>query len=226
MTTLQKVTAAPVVKQGRDRTFRFVLSTGAVDRMNDTIDPTGWLLDEYTAAGGRVLWAHQHDIPAIARSTWIGVVAGKLVADAQFPPPGIHPFADTIHDLIAADYLAEASVGFDAIEWRPNEHGGQHFTKQVLIEWSVVNVPALPEARLVGRAEGLDRVAVSKWLGTAKPALVITDDAPAVVVDEPESRVLVVDGVTLTEAEVIAAIKDGARAAARQALMLLTGRVD
>ena len=77
-------TATPV----GDRVVRFVISTGAVDRDGDTIDPKGWDLTAYRR-NPTVLWQHDHKIPAIARMVHIAVEGNPpaLVASASSPPP-------------------------------------------------------------------------------------------------------------------------------------------
>src|SRR5215207_1904018 len=80
-----------------DRVVRFVISTGAVDRDNDTIDPKGWQLTAYRA-NPVCLWQHDHKVPAIARMVRIAVEGNPpaLVADAEFAPAEIYPFAEMI----------------------------------------------------------------------------------------------------------------------------------
>jgi hypothetical protein len=168
MAVTRKTIETTVAKMASPRTFRFTLSTADPDRDGDSIDPRGWKLDEYKR-DPRILWAHQHTVPAIARSSYIGVVGNKLVADAEFPPRGIYPFADSIHDLVAEGYITTASVGFrpeDASQSRTRS--GMDYHSQTLLEWSIVNVPVLPQARLenaIASAGQYDMVAIQKWLG-------------------------------------------------------------
>jgi HK97 family phage prohead protease len=129
--------------------------------MNDRIDPQGWMLDEWKA-NPVILFGHDHGIPAIARGTDIGIVDGKLKSTAEFPPEGLHPLADTVYNLAKSGFLTSASVGFMPLEFDPNKEGGLDFKKQILHEWSIVNVPALSQARLE-EARGV-APAVQKWL--------------------------------------------------------------
>src|SRR5215217_2414278 len=99
-----------------NRVVRFVISTGAVDRDGDTIDPRGWQLDHYKA-NPIVLWQHDHKIPAIARMVRIAVEGNPLalVADAEFAPADVHPFSEQIYQLVKTGFLRATSVGFEPV---------------------------------------------------------------------------------------------------------------
>ena len=73
--TLRKTIAARAVKGARDRTFTFTLSTRDVDRANDTIDQSGWRLDNYKR-NPVVLFSHDHRGLPIGRTVAIGVEGG------------------------------------------------------------------------------------------------------------------------------------------------------
>jgi hypothetical protein len=75
--------------------------------------------------------------------------AGQLISRMEFVPAEISPFADTVRQLVEGGWLKATSVGFRPLEWKFNEQrGGFDFTKQELLEFSIVPVPANPEARL------------------------------------------------------------------------------
>ncbi len=159
----RKIIPAGATKGLGDRTFRFTISTGDVDREGDRIDPRGWHLEAFKQ-NPVTLWAHDHRIPPIARTTDIGVADARLLAVVQFPPPGVHPFADQVHDLLAQGFLSSASVGFRAIRKTINpERGGWDFHEQELLEWSIVGIPALPQAAIERAAAGVNRDLVTKW---------------------------------------------------------------
>lgn len=210
-----KTIAAPAVKGPGPRQFRFTISTGDLDRDHDRLSPTGWDLRAYLAAPV-VLWAHDHSQPAIARSIEIGVVGDALKATAEFPPPGVYPFADQIHDLIAAGVIATASVGFLPRDRTRNEFGGYDVKAQELVEWSVVNVPSLPTAVVERRAKGIDALAVTKWLNGGG----VRASAPGLIeIDGPAIVAAVRDQVRKAVAEKI-------REYVRQAVNRLHGRID
>lgn len=128
------------------RTARFVLSTASEDRAGDTIDQSGWLLDNYMR-NPVVLWGHESRDPPIGTMASIGLDGGNLVGTVKFAPEGIYPLADIVAGLSAAGVIAAGSVGFKPIEWVWNDKtGGIDFKKQELMEFSIVSIPANPEA--------------------------------------------------------------------------------
>lgn len=152
------------------RTRRFVISTDAVDRMGDTIAVKGWDLKHFRK-GGSVLFAHRsHELP-IARPMDTKVENGKLLSSAKFPERGVYPFADTVLDLIDFKALRSSSVGFRPTKWEVSEDrndGGSFFPpvdflKQELLEWSVVPVPANPEALVGAKSAGIDMDPYVRW---------------------------------------------------------------
>ena len=180
MTTITKASAPQRATALGARQFKFVISTGDLDRTGDRIEPRGWQLDDYRR-NPVVLFGHRHDVPAIAKASYIAVEGPQLVATATFPPEGLHPLADTVHGLLREGFLTSASVGFQPIQGSPNRDGGTDWSAQILREWSIVNVPALGQAEIARCAATVDRGAVTKWLGAdAEPVLMIEDDA-----DEP-----------------------------------------
>jgi hypothetical protein len=81
------------------RTATFTVSTGAVDRDNDTIAPDGWDLKDYKK-NPVVLWAHNPSIPPIGKSSGTSVKDGALVSTATFAAKEVHELADTVFRLI------------------------------------------------------------------------------------------------------------------------------
>jgi hypothetical protein len=155
-----------IVKSDEDsRTITWAISDESTDRMGDVIRVAGWDLSEYEK-NPVILWSHDqgmdHSIPAIGKAlrTWKGEKRGggaALMQEAEFAPGDIHPFADTIYQLAIRGFLNAVSVGF-----RPSEvyvpksaeereelklgPRGVDFRKTELLENSVVNVPANPNA--------------------------------------------------------------------------------
>lgn len=147
------------------RTVKFVISTGDVDRDNDMVDPKGWHLEDYKKSPV-VLWAHDHECPPIAKAVSVSHGAKGLVSVAQFPEKGIYPFADMIFELVKGGFISAASVGFKPMEYKANEkRQGFDFSKQSLLEWSIVPVPANPNALMAASAAGVDLKPMQKWLG-------------------------------------------------------------
>lgn len=138
-------------KQTEDgkRIVSMVGSTPSVDRDGDTIRQTGWDTKAFKS-NPVILWGHDHSIPAIGRANKFSKSANALVFDElEFPPEGIHKFADMIYSLMEAKFIKAGSVGFlptdmesrkredsePKIGWAPTD-----FKKQELLEFSIVNV--------------------------------------------------------------------------------------
>ena len=145
------------------RTVTFTITTGSVDRDNDTIAPTGWDVSDYLK-NPVILWAHDYSQLPVARALSIEATGSGLKSTAQFPPKGVHPFADTVFELIKGGFLNASSVGFKPMEYsRDEDRGGINFLRQSMLEWSIVPVPANAEALALASAKGIDVSPVLKW---------------------------------------------------------------
>ena len=129
-----------------DRKMAFTISTASVDRDGDTIDPKGWDLGSYSK-NPVVLWAHDYSQPPIGKAANIKSTASGLQAEVEFLPKGVSPFADMIHEMCKGGFLNATSVGFRGMEYdEAKDRKGLDFKKQELLEFSIVPVPANPEA--------------------------------------------------------------------------------
>ena len=145
MATTFKNYTATVTPVG-ERKMSFMISTAAVDRDGDTIDPKGWDLGSYTK-NPVVLWAHDYSSPPVGKAVNIKSTEHGLQADVEFLPQGLDPFADKIHDMCKAGFLNATSVGFRGVEYDEAQgRKGYDFKKQELLEFSIVPVPCNPEA--------------------------------------------------------------------------------
>lgn len=161
--------------EGTNRSMRFCISTAGVDRDNDTVDAKGWLLDNYKR-NPVVLWAHDYDELPVGKATSIGVEGGRLIADAEFAD---HPFADTVFRLLKGGFLNATSVGFRPATYKMNEaRGGLDFETQELLEFSIVPVPANPEALIEARAAGIDISPLKGWADAVLKGLVVAKVPP------------------------------------------------
>lgn len=140
-----------------DRRLRFVISTGDEDREGDTINPEGWVLDNYRR-NPVVLWAHDHSALPVAKAHEISAQDGRLIAVAEF---ATHDFADEVYQLYRERFLRATSVGFRPLEWSRNEAGGVDFLEQELVEFSCVPVPANPNALIA--AAGKPTPQLRRW---------------------------------------------------------------
>jgi HK97 family phage prohead protease len=152
-----------------DRTIEFVISTSAIDRDGDTIAVDGWELSNFKA-GGAVLFGHDASDLPIAKPTATFVEGGKLIGRAQFASAEDgNGYADQVYRMIKGGFLRATSVGFLPWTWSFSEdrQGGIDFLTQELLEWSVVPVPANPEALLQASKKGLDITPVRQWMERA-----------------------------------------------------------
>src|SRR5437762_824409 len=66
-----------------DRTVRFVMSDGSVDRYGDTISPSGFDLVAF-GKNPVVLWGHDASLPPIGRAKNVHTEGTRLIGDVQF----------------------------------------------------------------------------------------------------------------------------------------------
>lgn len=145
----------PINTEGR--ALRFTISTACCDRENDTIAITGWDLANYVR-NPTVLWAHDASRLPIGRALDVGVAGDRLVATVEFIPPDTPEggaFAESVYRLARSGFIAATSVGFRPLKWSfTNDPArgaddwfpGIDFEQQELVEFSIVTVPANPEA--------------------------------------------------------------------------------
>jgi len=177
---LRKGSAHGEVKaDGQDRTLSFTISTASVDRDSDTINPAGWDLRAYTK-NPVVLWAHDYSAFPIGKAVEVTKNASRLQARAEFAK---HEFADTVLMLLKDGFLKATSVGFRPTKFEFNEkRGGVDFIEQELLEFSIVPVPANPEALIEAQVKGYDPVLLRRCFdGRCGPYIEIMND------EEPET---------------------------------------
>ena len=168
---LRKQYVIEAVKQVEGEASRarvFCITTGAVDRDRDVINPAGWHLDSYRK-NPTVLWAHDYSSLPLAKCNDIKLVNGRMLATAEF---ATHEMAQTVLDLVDGGFLNATSVGFRPIKFNYNEQrGGVDFEEQELLEFSIVPVPANPEALIEARSAGIDVEPVRAWAKSVMTAL-------------------------------------------------------
>jgi HK97 family phage prohead protease len=146
METLFKTYSAHVKALPQSRTIKFLISTDSIDRDGDVLSPKGWQLDSYKK-NPIVLWSHDYSGLPIAKATHIEATDKGLAATAAFPEKGVHPFADTVYELLKGGFLGAASVGFKPLKHEmASDRKGFNYFEQELLEFSVVPIPANPEA--------------------------------------------------------------------------------
>jgi hypothetical protein len=154
--------------ENEDRTLDFIISTSSVDRMNDRIMVEGWDLTPFKS-NPVVLFGHDGSEPPVAKATQVGVEGGALLARAQFTSKDLYPFGDMIYRMYLEGFMRATSVGFipKEFEFREEEDEsamlGFDFTRQELLEFSAVPVPANPEALIQARHAGIDTLPLKQW---------------------------------------------------------------
>lgn len=151
-----------------NRVIPFILSTADEDRVGDTIDQTGWKLDNYLK-NPVVLWCHDQSVPPIGKCVSLGIESGALVGRVEFATAEQHPLAETIFKLAESGFVSAGSVGFRPIKFEINEGGGLDFKEQELLEFSIVGVPCNPAALARVKAEGFDLDAATAVLRDFAP---------------------------------------------------------
>lgn len=154
------------------RRVRFTISTGSPDRHGDTVSPTGWDLKWYKQ-NPVVLFAHDNSTPPIGKANNIKVEGKQaLKATCDFLSPSMFEgagsehdhvkFSDMLFQMVKGGFLKATSVGFLPTEWDLTEDEnrrsrmGIDFMKQQLLEFSMVPVPANPEALVDAQKSGID----------------------------------------------------------------------
>ncbi|MFA5385785.1 MAG: HK97 family phage prohead protease, partial [Eubacteriales bacterium] len=141
----------------------FKISTKAMDRDEDVMEPMGCDLTNYRA-NPVVLFAHDYQSPPIGKSIRESIYPEFIESEVEFAPTA---FAQDCKKLCEGGFLNAASVGFNGIESEPVQGSkwGKHYKKWELLEWSVVPVPANAGSLIQGaKAKGLNLDAMEKEL--------------------------------------------------------------
>mgnify|MGYP000043799518 CR=1 FL=1 len=145
----------------------FVLSDATVDRYGDIVEPNGWDLSLFKN-NPIALFGHRSDFPI---GTWENVrVEGKqLVGRLVLAARGTSARIDELIGLLEQGVLRAVSVGFLPVEWEAVDPkdvwGGSRYTKQQLLECSLVSIPANPSALAKAKALGVSDEIMSLAFG-------------------------------------------------------------
>lgn len=158
-----------IAKDGTDpksleRAVLFTISDESRDRDNDRIKVSGWKISEYRK-NPVVLWMHQRGLPPIGRGVSVfqeqATNGPRLRMVKQFTSQEENPHGFMIYNLVANGFLRAASVGFLPRKWErdpelPENEYGLLYSKQDLLESSVVTIPSNPSALAEARSFGID----------------------------------------------------------------------
>ncbi len=167
------------IKKAGEKTYKFLASTSSIDRQGDSIDQSGWELENFkmNPVG---LWAHRYDELPVAKVVDIKITKLGLEADFVFAD---HQKAQDVEKLVEDGVLNAVSVGFI-----PKERNGNVITRAELLEISIVPVPANQDAILLSKdiSETIKKD-VETVLATDNTPIV---EAPVVETEEKAGRVI------------------------------------
>lgn len=138
----------------QNREAEFVISTEAVDTYGTVFRNDGWELKRYEnnpiVAYGHRTGSDNPDM--IIGTSEVRSENGQLIAKLRFEEESVNPLAEKIWRKVKAGTLRMASIGASILEYRYGEQskGEQkdvlYFTRQELLEWSIVPLGSNPEA--------------------------------------------------------------------------------
>lgn len=129
----------------------FVVSTGAVDAHGERINVDGINYKEYMK-NPVVLWGHDGYSLPIAKATKVWKSDGKLMARATFYLKD--EFAAKVYNFIVDGFLNAVSIGGMVEDWGSD---GMTIAKLKMKEFSVVSIPANPEALVAAKSLDTDK---------------------------------------------------------------------
>lgn len=182
--------------------LEYVMSDATVDRFGDVIDQAGWDLRNFNA-NPIALFAHDSRF-IVGKWVNVRVEGGKLRGRLELLGAHVSERLRELHAAVSAGILRAVSVGFKPLaEPELIKDGGFRFTKQELVECSLVSIPANPNALQVAR--GLNLSPVTKSLIFGEPAGATegqsTDNQPG----KPAASISNRKGATMSLANKIAA---------------------
>ena len=153
VTLISKQFVAETKTDTAERSVTAIISTGAIDRDSEILVPRGADFNQYLK-NPVVLWAHDYWSQPIGRAMWIKRQGNSIIAKMQFADT---QEAEDVYQLFKGGFLSAFSVGFRVLDSREPtvddikkypewKDARRVFVKWELLEFSVVPVPANPEA--------------------------------------------------------------------------------
>lgn len=128
-------------------TVECVVTTSTVDRYNESIDTQGIDTVNYMT-NPVVLYGHDYSGLPIGKTLSLNQTKNKMKAKFQLAVDE-YPFAATVYAMIKSGYLNAVSIGGRVKEWSDDY---KTIMQMEMVEFSVVSVPANPEALITGKA--------------------------------------------------------------------------
>lgn len=136
------------VKAVGNEELDFIASDETLDRYGEVVKLDGWEVDEYLA-NPVVPDSHRYDSIAflLGQTTELKIAGGKMHNRVRFAMD--NPLGAMAYKMAKGRFIRSESVGFIPKAWTPGktkEEPARTFTKQSLLEISLVIVPANPGA--------------------------------------------------------------------------------
>lgn len=141
----------------------FIVSNSATDRYGESVTMEGIDTQRYMQ-NPVVLWGHDYNALPLGRTLSLRREAGNLVAKVQFDTD-IHEFADTVYKQILRGTISAASIGGLVKSYGLTKDGKTDhdvIAEMEMVEWSVVPIPANPEALVLSKAFGMEEKVLQK----------------------------------------------------------------
>jgi hypothetical protein len=164
MLTQQLQTAISQVDEDK-RVLSFIFSTPSQDRKGDTLNNSGWLLEDFNK-NPVFLWSHNIEEQPIGIVKNLSTSNGNLVGDVHFWVSKRDPLlwsefdkkADSIYEQYKLGFLKGVSVRFKPVEFEPSKvnKNGIAYKKQYLVEISAVSIPDNADSLKVEKVSRVD----------------------------------------------------------------------
>lgn len=146
------------LKEGERAVISYI-TTGAVDRDREIVEPSGAILTDYLKHPV-VLFGHDYKKLPIGKNEWIKFDSKGLIAKTVY---ATHDEAEKVYQYRKAGFPLAESIGFVPLEYEDLDEqaskaaGGarRRYTKWMMLEYSDVAVPSNPEALQIAISKGL-----------------------------------------------------------------------
>lgn len=168
-----------------NRQAEFVISTEAVDSHGTVFKMDGWDLERYQQ-NPIVLYHHDSyssNPDVIIGTSEVRIEANQMIARVTFEEADSNPLAEKIYQKVKNGILRMASIGARIMDyrWGVFEDGENpdviYFTRQQLLEWSIVPIGSNPEALTRSRdfLEEIKKESKPETKDTKKRSLAVTE---------------------------------------------------
>lgn len=160
LTAPLKLKAASKLAYGQ---VEFIISNATTDRYGESVIMEGIDTTKYMV-NPVVLWGHDYNALPLGRTMSLRREGGNLIAKVQFDTD-LSEFADTVYQQILRGTISAASIGGLVKQYgstQDNKTDWDVIAEMEMVEWSVVPVPANPEALVLAKQFGMDETVLRK----------------------------------------------------------------